>query len=248
MQFTHKGKKIEQTEAPKWRNLSSGRPITRLHEDFYALKGYRFVGCEEDVKTFYQENKAVFNTELSKLLFRPFDDLESLISSELCEKVKAITVDKKASIRDIDKTLLKNLCPFTLHGLFTEALITSVHDGDTLNCAIILNVSDIATCSRPKGHSGDIAHCALMMQEGRFATVFTCRLFGIDAAELNTAAGKVQRDNVKRDLEDKYVWMLFLGKEKFGRELAVIYLDEKRDHIYLVEGAYGYLGGKKHAS
>jgi endonuclease YncB( thermonuclease family) len=234
--FNFKNKKVEEPDAPYWLNLDTSRKITVLHKEQYGLRGHRFVGTEQEIVDLFNDN-AQIPGDFKDLLYQPFSDLPSLVSSYSCDKNKSIAINKDMNIRDVDTTLLTGLCPFTLYNLFTEAYITSVHDGDTLNCAIVLSTRDLSTCGKGK-------NCSLLQQEGKIVTVFTCRLFGIDSAELNTDAGKVQRDITKRDLEGKYVWILFLGEEKYGRELAVIYLDAEGKKLYQPQGV-AYLGGKK---
>jgi len=234
--FEFNGKKVEQPSAPHWLNLDTGRKITILHKDQYGIRGYRFVGSWDNVAGLWEKNPQI-EGEFNDIVYSPFSDLSSLISSHNCDKNKSINISKDMDITDVDTTLLKGLCPFTLYNLFTKAYITSVHDGDTLNCAIVLTTRDLSTCGKGK-------NCSLLQEEGKIVTVFTCRLFGIDSAELNTDAGKVQRDITKRDLEGKYVWIRFLGEEKYGRELAVIYLDAEGQKLYHPQGV-AYLGGKK---
>ena len=182
--------------------MASGRKITKLDKDKYALRGHRFVGSIADLKQLFDDNPGVFaDQDFDQILYLPFNDLgELLVSSESCERNQTITIDNSINdIEQLDPKLLKTLCPFTLHNLFTKAFITSVHDGDTLNCAIILSTRDISQCGKGK-------NCSLLQQEGKIVTVFTCRLFGIDSAELNTDEGKVQAGITKGQLEDKYVW------------------------------------------
>jgi len=232
-------KSYEDPQDNHWLNLATGRKIIKLDKDKYALRDHRFVGSIADLKQLFDDNPSVFaEKDFDHELFLPLNDLEALVSSEVCSLNQTITIDSSINdIEQLDPKLLKTLCPFTLHNLFTKAFITSVHDGDTLNCAIILSTRDISQCGKGK-------NCSLLQQEGKIVTVFTCRLFGIDSAELNTDEGKVQAGITKGQLEDKYVWIQFLGKEKFGRELAVIYWDDSKRCIYQPQGV-GYLGGKK---
>ena len=63
-------------------------------------------------------------------------------------------------------------------------------------------------------------------------TMQRLRLYGIDAPEMRTEAGKIAKEYVKSVLMGgdafKYVYVRTLkdGKDKYGRKLAVLYFDE----------------------
>lgn len=96
---------------------------------------------------------------------------------------------------------------------FYQALITSVHDGDTFHCTIKLEL----------GLSLDL----------------TCRMYGINAPEIHgdsKEAGLVSTEWLRKAIDTKTVVLdLSHGREKYGRSLAVVWLDDRNINQEMVD-------------
>ena len=98
----------------------------------------------------------------------------------------------------------------SLKNYCTVAKVVSVYDGDTITCIFSLN--------------GDNEYA------------WKCRLYEIDAPEMNSKEHKLDAINAKAYVEkmvlNKKVYLQCKGTEKYGRILALVYVSLNDDENY----------------
>lgn len=156
----------------------------------------------------------------NKLTFegwKPFFDYEFLVQHEL-DKIEEPKERKKyRKLEDVSEQEIKEAKCSTFRGNRSRVRICQVIDGDTMVIGILNDKQEFEK--------------------------YKARLFGIDAAELGTEQGLKDKELVQKECSE-YMWSIFLGREKYGRELIVLYHDSEYKHLYHPPGKC-YLGGKK---
>nr|QBK84785.1 MAG: uncharacterized protein LCDPAC01_02660 [Pithovirus LCDPAC01] len=258
----------------KYYNLHTGRFVKNkpgTYEDPVGLSKVRVVGTEDDLKRFIVSNKGKIgklygNIPFKSMIIDPFN------TKALIEKVEAecpipqqipLGIKTTASdISDVTDAEIKHLGDFDFKNIFTKARVIRVMDGDTIEIATLISMSELA--KERKGHSVGmmIRHPRFFLGYGshKFLFKLTLRLYGIDTAEKNTRQGQVAKALLMEKLRrlNNFVWvhMISQKQEKFGRVLSILYEDcKKRKNLneFLLEFseetgyvvAKTYQGGKK---
>lgn len=133
-----------------------------------------------------------------------------------------------------------DLKDFSLKGYTCPARVVQVLDGDTIRVVAKISLDLLPPTSVLKG-------------KGYFYAQFCIRLYGVDAAEKKTEKGKVAKKVMEDLVNNQIVDVEFLGKEKFGRELAKVLIADKDISEYMIAYrddslgrlAVPYTGGKK---
>lgn len=277
--FNLKGQAFE--ESPRqWYNLRTSRLVANkpgTYEPVYGLKGIRILGTREDVENFWRINIQRINevfprvTTINNILFEPFEDIAYLSEdvaerSQMCFVNTAGTVIAATNTRDIaslTQNQIDSMCRFTFGGLFVKGKIISTVDGDTFDMAFYVPIALLGQgrAFNEKKLQAPVIPTIGYEQTGFFAKV-SIRMYGYDAAEKDTNAGKL----AKTLMEDKFrslggiVWCQFveatIADDKYGRTLAVLYEDEQKtrllnnylleqEKIYNIKMVFPYIGGTK---
>jgi endonuclease YncB( thermonuclease family) len=264
----------------QWYNLRTSRFVANqpgTYSPVYGLKGIRVLGTREDIENFWRANATTLThtlprATLDSLIFQPFEDVTFLAEdvaerSQLCFIGSAGTVIPAATSTDVaslTENQMEAMCSFTFAGLFVKGRIDNVTDGDTFDIVFFVPISVLGR-ARAIGVKGapqtSVIPTAGYEQTGFFAKV-SIRMYGYDAAEKDTDAGKL----AKRLMEEKFrslggiVWCQFIeitvGTDKYGRTLSVLYEDEKKqrllndyllemEKVHKVKMVNPYLGGTK---
>lgn len=271
-----KGNKFTESETG-WYNLRSGRSVTKppsAYSPIYGLKGIKVIGTLEDVTMFWNMNpqKLQQGKTLEALLFKPFEDIKYL-SDEACQRSQlcfigtagsVIAASTTTDVSALTQQQLDSMCTFTFAGLFVKARVDRVIDGDTFEIVFYV---PLVLLGRARGIGDKGAPRTSMIptrgyEQTGFFTKVMVRMYGYDAAEKDTEAGKL----AKQLMEEKFrslggiVWCQFIetniANDKYGRTLVVMYGDENRtqsvnDYLLSMESkhnikmVYPYLGGKK---
>jgi len=265
----------------KWYNLRTSRSVVKKPETYtpvYGLKGIRVLGTKDDIDKFWKLNinslKQALepNATMDSTIFQPFDDItfmseDAAERSQVCFIGSAGTIIPAATTKDVASLTEKEMaamCKFSFSGLFVKGRVDNVIDGDTFDIVFYVPISVLGR-ARSIGEKGlpqtSVIPVPGYEQTGFFAKV-AIRMYGYDAAEKDTDAGKL----AKRLMEEKFVslggivWCQFIevtvADDKYGRTLAVLYADEKKtrllndyllgmEKIHNVKMVFPYLGGTK---
>lgn len=167
---------------------------------------------------------------------------------------KGFLVDKELKVVGTEEQVQrfkysKGSTEFSLKQKIYSARVVRILDGDTIDVVVNLKASDVI----------EAAGCfsGLMARFLRSKKRFTIRCAGYDAYEKNTPQGKEAKHQVEMMIKpDTKVYFRSEGTEKFGRQLASIYLSradaEKgnyklKDSLIAMNLAYPYSGGTKQA-
>lgn len=264
----------------QWYNLRTGRFVSNkpgTYNPVYGLRGIRILGTREDLNSFWRLNsekiqKDFLNvTRIEDIIFEPFEDIVFLSEdaaerSQVCFIGTAGTVIAATTTTDVASLTekeMESMCKFTFGGLYVKGKIDNVIDGDTFDMVFYVPIALLGQ-GRALGDKKVQAPVIPMQgyeQTGFFAKV-SIRMYGYDAAEKDTDAGKL----AKRLMEEKFrslggiVWCQFIeatiADDKYGRTLAVLYEDEAKQRLlnnYLLEQekfhnvkmVFPYIGGTK---
>ena len=214
-------------EEGTWFNLNTGRVVKHLDVSLCILKMYRVIGSWENIEKFKSMN--TLNDDIEELNdnFEYVCDVkkEKLLKSE-------ISVYKSRTINVKDT---KEIPPLSLFGKLCKCKVVEVIDGDTLKCVI----------KNPYKRSN-------IFSKSEIFTLIV-RIYGLDSQEKDTREGKIAKSVIELELNlvNDIVWLLFDKKEKYGRELALVYKDRKLSKLLCSSLfnqdnlAHVYLGGKK---
>lgn len=143
----------------------------------------------------------------------------------------------------------KGSTTFDLKQKIYSARVVRIIDGDTLDVVVDLKGSDVFETSG--------CFTGLIARFLKSKKRFTIRCSGYDAYEKNTAQGKEAKHQVELMIKpNAKVYFKPEGQEKFGRQLASVYLSradaEKgtyklKDSLIFMNLAYPYSGGTKQA-
>ena len=129
--------------------------------------------------------------------------------------------------KNITENYPVNVPFFELNDITLKCLIIDVYDGDTVTCVFPF----LGTFFKEK-----------------------IRLYGVDCPEIRTKNveekinANISKDFVKKHILNKYVYIDFKGKEKYGRHLGIIKTIDVNcinDEILLNNLGIEYFGGKK---
>lgn len=277
--FNLKNKEFDES-FDSWYNLATGRFVKQRpkYNPVLSIRGIRVLGTKEQLADFWRININRLGQSLSKgatfekVVFAPFDDItflseDATARSQMCFLGTAGTVIPAATTTDVAKLpsdLITRMCRFSFAGLFIKGRVVSVIDGDTLDVVIFVPLVQLGA-ARALGAEGEAFTGAIptrgFEKVGFFAQV-RIRMYGFDAAEKDTDAGKYAKHLFEEKLTSLrgIVWCQFvettIANEKYDRVLAVLYEDQKRTKLlndYLlkreadtgVKMVYPYLGGTK---
>lgn len=271
----------------QWYNLRTSRFVNNkpgTYNPVFGIRGVRVLGTEQDIKQFWQLNKKHFeDRKLEDCIFEPFENIEFLSEdasqrTEMCfvgtPGIVLPTVNN-TDVSSLTQHHMDTMCKFTFGGLFVKGRIDSVIDGDTFNIIFFVPLVSLSR-SRALDHNKDrqtpaiLTTCSKLVHSTNnkepetmgFFTKVSIRMYGYDAAEKDTDAGKL----AKRLIEEKIktlggiVWCQFIeatiADDKYGRTLAVLYEDEQKKHllnnylheqekIHNIKMVFPYIGGTK---
>jgi len=253
----------------QWYNLRTNRFVSNkpsTYDPVYGLKGIRVLGTKEDIDKFWElNNKQFTGRRMEDLLFEPFNDISFLANdavhrSQICFTGTAGSVISTTDTTDVSLLTQEHMdmmCRFTFDGLFVKARIDNVIDGDTFDVVFYVPLVSLGRVSNQKS---PIVLNSTQENIGFFTKVCV-RMYGYDAAEKDTEAGKLAKKLMEEKLTllDNTVWCQFINtgdSDKYGRSLVVLYEDEEKHHllntylsdqekIYNMKMVFPYLGGKK---
>lgn len=115
---------------------------------------------------------------------------------------------------------------FDFNGLKKFCRVVKVYDGDTCTVLFIWRKKNIK---------------------------INCRLYGIDTPEIRTSdeeekeRGIKARDFLREMILEKIITINFLDNDKYGRPLAILYINDMNINELMIEKGYAkkYFGGKK---
>lgn len=270
-----KGKSFKEL-SDKFYNLSSGRFVKnkpRICD--YSINKINIIGTRKDTELFFEENRKSilerFKTKKPDYV-RPFNDITYIckfaVNSSLACKTdyKTTITGKNTELEDLSDKYLEEMSLFGFEGMFLKARVTRVIDADTLIVVVCVPVNDLGK-SRKIGKNGMLKRSCLFKTRStvKFFTKLKIRMWGYDAAEKDTKAGKLAKSLYEEKIQSlkNIIWMDILDKNivgedggKFGRVLAVLYEDEKRtkpltDYLIRMEKSTGvkmiqpFFGGTK---
>jgi endonuclease YncB( thermonuclease family) len=133
----------------------------------------------------------------------------------------------------------KDLSRFKLSSIQTQGKVLSIYDGDTLDLALILPLSQLTSCIQC---NPNVLNESIIMR-------MKCRLAHLDAVELKTPNGKEAKNILSTMCMDKIIHCHLGDFDKYGRLLVDLYLDSIHINSYLVSSYphlfVAYEGGKK---
>jgi endonuclease YncB( thermonuclease family) len=285
-----KGTQFEESPV-QWYNLRTSRHVNKkpgTYTPVYGIKGTRVLGTKADIENFWRLNSQQLaqilapNVTLETVIFEPFENIaflseDAAARTQMCFIGTAGTVIPATTSTDVEtltQEQMDHMCKFTFGGLFVKGRIDTIVDGDTFDIVFFAPIISLGR-SRTLGEKQPFKTPIILTQQrqtvpgqiteyenvGFFAKV-AIRMYGYDAAEKDTDAGKL----AKRLMEEKFrslngiVWCQFIeahiADDKYGRTLAVLYEDEQKTRLinnYLLEQetihnvkmVFPYLGGTK---
>lgn len=268
--YNLKGNTFEEPKT-QWYNLRTNRLVNNkpgTYNPVYGLKGIRILGTKQDIEEFWKINSNKMNGKiLEDNIFEPFDCIKFLSEdavhrTQLCFVGTAGSIIESTESTDVEtltNVQMNKMCRFTFGGLFVKGKIDSVIDGDTFDLVFYAPLMSLGK-SRTHGKVPVLSNDEYKMIG--FFTKVMVRMYGYDAAEKDTDAGKL----AKKLMEDKFksinniVWCQFIesniADDKYGRSLTVLYEDERKEKLlntYLIEQekihnmkmVFPYIGGTK---
>jgi endonuclease YncB( thermonuclease family) len=255
-----------------WFNLDSGRIVK--NPAGWAIRGLRFIGSIPNLQNFWQVNLLHLGDFLPRgatfesSIYQPGEDVSVLIQEEAhrtqtCFRGTAGTVIPAVDTVDVESLSpeqLSSLCVFSFAGIFSKAKVTHVIDGDTIDVVAYIPLMELGSARNI--HRTTDVHTNILLSSnyhraGFFAKI-RLRVYGYDAIEHDKPEGQLATRLLTEKLNslNNVIWCQFLGGEKYGRSLAILYENEDRTgslNNYLIEKsrelgirmAYPYTGGTK---
>lgn len=234
---TLKGKtqivKIDYPPAGKYINLERCTCIQKRSDPKISFTDYGIAGTKQSIEK--------FNAKYPNFV----KDYEVFLSKSNNGKVKVSS--PKPTFPEI-----KNKKPLDLTGLTCYGKVVAVHDGDTLTACIHINL---------KEHSDIISLSPIPKDDLNLFVNYNLRIWGMNAAELNTDKGKAAKKFVEDLLNENNneIIVRFKGCDKYGgRYLAEVFVEDEKGnqknlseellayvHPTLGEVAVRYYGDKK---
>lgn len=220
----------------KWFNLSTNRFIKKLPADeslSWTPKGIRVVGSIDKVKEFLQINN------IKREIFNPTNDIgylceEAVKMSQLCCSKKEALMCQTTDIEKIPDDILAKIGNFSLGGLFLKCKVLNIIDGDTLTVSLFVPLMSLSMPRDFKEIKSPIGLVNINGEDQGFFTTITIRTYGYDAIEKNHPLHQEAKSLLTHKMNslNNIVWAYFIepsiGKDKWGRHLAVLWEDQKR--------------------
>ena len=210
-----------------WFNLDTGRVVKHLDVTLCILKLYNVIGSWENLEKFKRVN--TLNDDIEEI----DNNFEYVCNSKRKKLQNSQTIVRKSRTINVkDTTEIPSL---SLCGKLCKCKVVKVIDGDTLKCVI----------------KNPYKKTSIFSKSELFTVVV--RVYGLDSQEKDTREGEIAKNIVELELLllDNIVWLLFDKREKYGRELALVYKDKKLSRLLCSSLfnkdnlAHVYLGGKK---
>ncbi len=230
LNLTHRPLTIK---AGEWYNLETSRRMTRMEGRTY-LVWPRVTGNAASILEYLTINQI----DSARIVYSPNSELQGQLCSLMMEKKPhIITVTDIDSVPDNE---LSQVYSFSFTNITVEARITRIIDGDTLDCAMFLDPSQLAwpTVKRDDRKTVVGQNCTLACRSGfvphhqdsdytgiRLLIKLRIRLFGVDAAD---------KDIPRKDAATQFVewwshrlngriWMQLMGYDCRSRVLGNIF-------------------------
>lgn len=277
--FNLKGNEFEESE-DLWYNLLTCRFIKQKpnYNPVLSIRGIRILGTMENILDFWKLNLSRLGqtlpkgTEFDNVIFNPFEDIEFL-SRDASDRSQAcfsnmlnstIPIAQTMDVEKLSDDFINKICRFSFSGLFVKGKVVNIIDGDTLDVVIFVPMGILSAARKSK--LNDDLHIAAIPTKGfeknGFFARIRIRMYGYDAAEKNTKAGKCAKELLEEKISSlkNIVWCQFIetsiATEKYDRVLAVLYEDENKttilnDYLFRRESETGikmvfpYLGKTK---
>lgn len=167
-----------------------------------------------------------------KTFFESVTNFFSRSNNQTCEigtAGTALFVPNTDDVEDIPDNVISSMCIFELANLEGKAKIVNIKDGDTVDLLFYVKLSDLAK-ERLKGRDKkNRVPVVTQHTHTGFFSVFSCRFYGIDAAEHNTAQGQLNTILLEDYLLklNKIVYIKIRKFDKYGRMMADLYSDKE---------------------
>jgi endonuclease YncB( thermonuclease family) len=223
----------------KWYNLETSRQIGKIDGKLFLISP-RVVGTEELLTQFTVINN--LDMELVKCTDEMSDRLSNVEKAVMKREPNII------ACTDIDKfpmSEIDSLKPFSFNHLTIPAIITRIIDGDTFDCALIIDPYHLAVGVPIKvKHRTVMGHNAIVcssnkdqQSDSKLAIKLCIRLYGADAADCAPSTAPLkerEKSKTKKDLATEFVqkwskgcnhriWLQLMGSDCRSRTLARLY-------------------------
>ncbi len=197
----------------KWYNLDTSRQVGSLKDKIKIISPRITANSIESIYSFL-----LINGLSIKDLEAPTDTITKLKAVEKLQKKLPKHVSK-GDLDTLDIEELRNLPQFSFSRMWLNGRILNVVDGDTVDIAMSIPVSEMM-------HASGIQTC-MVVGKGHPNIIIShrLRLYAIDTAEKNTVEGQLVKQfsiDVYNETNGKITVML-LGTGARGRDLALIY-------------------------
>ena len=257
--YTYNGTSLaENSDSGKYYNLGTGRMITTLNRLGYDYldaatlhggKGGPYVTGEKMLVEKFKTENATSRTASSERKVITTGVVGDIgLSCITGTAGTAIFTPRSTDVATIPDSAIETLCDFHLEGLTGKGKMVRVIDGDTAEVLLYVPLHSLTRPTKKGRGRGHMQSAAYVYSEGKDAGFFAkykCRLWGIDAAEHNTAQGvKATELMTAKYAETKNIVYYRLGKyDKYGRLLIQMYSDpEMKDSINTAFAGKEYSG------